>query len=433
MYQIPLHSLIVMVGPSGAGKSTFVKSHFKQYEVVSSDAIREELTGDFRNRHVNELVFKEFLHRIKMKLKIGERVVADATHLRKKDRIATASIGTSLRVPVFYIIIDRPMEEKLATAGWRENAPGLMERHAATFQGQQKDICSGDNMATVIDTRTSYDEGAEDVEIVQRLNFDDLREDLLERGHTEFAVIGDVHGMTRDFQTEVNKALNNNRFIIQLGDIVDYGPDSAGCVDLMYKLITNGQAAFIIGNHERKLEKYLDQKREALNDPDVIAGKKSVTDKIKVKMKGGALKTLEQLDRIGDAKRELFETRFAVIMNYARHHIILDNNLFVHASSTPTMWKASQNRLSGFDENRAVFGEVDGFGEDGFPNRLYNWVDDIPESHQVFVGHAILDFEKIITKKGKRGGTAYFVDTGSGKAEAESDQKGILSTFVGRI
>ena len=433
MYQVPLHSLIVMVGPSGAGKSTFVKNHFKPYEVVSSDALREELTGDFRNRHVNDLVFKEFHHRIEMKLKLGERVVADATHIRKKDRIATANIGTNLRVPVFYIIIDRPLEEKLATAGWRKNACGLIERHAATFQGQEKDICNGDNMATVIDTRTSYEEGAEDVEIVQRLNFDDLKKDLLSRGHKEFAVIGDVHGMTRDFQTEVDNALNNNRFIIQLGDIVDYGPDSVGCVDLMYKLVTNGQAAFIIGNHERKLEKYLEQRRKALNDPDVIAGKKSVADKIKVKMKGGALKTLEQLERLGDTKRELFETRFAALMNYARHHVILDNNLFVHASSTPTMWKASQNRLSGFDENRAVFGEVDGFGEDGFPNRLYNWVDDIPEDHYVFVGHAILDFEKIISKKGRLGGVAYFIDTGSGKAEAERGQKGILSTIVRKI
>lgn len=433
MYQIPLHSLIIMVGPSGAGKSTFVKNHFKPHEIISSDAIREELTGDFRNQHVNDLVFEEFHRRIEMKLRLGERVVADATHLRKKDRIATAGIGTRLRVPVFYIIIDRPMEEKLATAGWRENVPGLIEKHAATFQGQEKDICSGDNMATVIDTRTSYEDGAEDVEIVQRLNFDNLKEDLLERGYKEFAVIGDVHGMTRDFQLEVDNALNNSRFIIQLGDIIDYGPDSAGCVDLMYKLVCNGQAAFIIGNHERKLEKYLEQRREALNDPDVIAGKKSVDDKIKVKMKGGALKTLEQLDRLGDIKRELFETRFAALMNYARHHIILDNNLFIHASSTPNMWKTYQNRLFGFDENRAVFGEVDGMGEDGFPNRLYNWVDDIPKDHNVFVGHAILNYKEIIFKKGRLEGTAYFVDTGSGKAEAESNQKGVLSTFVGKL
>lgn len=407
MFKLPLHSLVVMVGPSGAGKSSFIEKSFSSHEVVSTDAIRKELTGDLRNQHLNSVVYEEFARRIKLKLSLGERVVADAQHLIRKERLQTATIGSEMHVPVFYIIVDRPLEEKMATGGWRLDVrvkdKNLVEYYHDIFKSQEHDIANGDGVATVIDTRISKDDGGEDISIITKFDFDDIANDIKDSGFSGLTTIGDVHGMTDDFERHVNAAVAKGNFIVQLGDIVDYGPDSVGCVDLMYRLVVNGEAIFIIGNHERKLEKYIQQSREG---------------KIRIQLAGGILKTVEQLNRLGDTKREIFEQKFLALMNHARHHVRINNNVFVHASATRKMWDTISNRLVGFDENRAVFGEVDQNvprDENGFPHRLYNWVDEIPDGHTAYVGHAYLDLHNPVTKVGKLGGKAIFVDTGSGK------------------
>ena len=46
---------------------------------------------------------------------------------------------------------------------------------------------------------------------------------------------------------------------------------------------------------------------------------------------------------------------------------------------------------------------------------IYNWVDEIKKGHTAYVGHAYLDLVNPVTKSGKLGGEAIFVDTGSGK------------------
>ena len=405
MFQIPLHSLIVMVGPSGAGKSSFIKDHFQSYEVVSTDAIREELTGDFRNQHINDVVFREYHRRIDLKLRLGERVVADATNLRKKERTRVAQIGANLRVSVFYIVVNRPLEEKLETAGWRDEK--LIRKHQETFKGQEKDILSGDKMASVIDTRVSDEEGAEDVDVVQKWDFSNLTQEVIDAGYKGIDIIGDVHGMTDDFARLVNQATRKNHFIVQLGDVVDYGPDAVGSVDLMYKIVSFGRGIFIIGNHERKLEKYLQQKKEG---------------NIRVQVKGGIEATVKQLGGLAQNKLEHFEQRFGALMHHARHHATMEIDgerlLFVHAAASPQMWDMVVPRLTGFNENRAVFGQIDKETprrEDGFPNRIYDWVDDIPSGDTVYVGHDIQHMEVPVVKSSKNGGKAIFVDTGSGK------------------
>ena len=406
MLKIPLHALVVMVGPSGSGKSTFVDKYFKPHEVISSDKIREELTGDFRNQHADALVFSEFERRVELKLGLGERVVADATHIKKKNRVATALIGAKMHVPVIYIVVNRTLDQKLATAGWRSDVPGLIQKHEQTFAAQEKDILAGDNLATVIDTRGEA-ENHVNITIVEKPNYYDLRKYLTAEGYNGVAIIGDVHGMARDFQELVDEAKAENRFIIQLGDVVDYGPDAVGAVDIMYKLVMDGDGAFIIGNHERKLERYFKQKAEG---------------NIRLVIKGGIVQTLEQLDRLDEAKAAMFEAKFKALMNHARHHILLERadgmSMFVHAACSRKMWKSKANRLVGFEENRAVFGEIDRdtpTKADGFPNRLYNWIDEIEDGNRVYVGHAVLSTDEVLVKKGSLGGTAFFVDTGSGK------------------
>jgi hypothetical protein len=225
--------------------------------------------------------------------------------------------------------------------------------------------------------------------------------------------------MSREFKNEIDAALANNEFIISLGDIVDYGPDSVGCVDLMYRLVINGQATMIIGNHERKLEKYILQRRDG---------------NIRVQVSGGLLATVDQMDRLGDKKRELFETRFLALMAHSRHHFRLGSNLFVHGSATNKMWDTITCRLTGIHEQRAVFAQIDEndpFREDGYPNRVYNWIDEVPDNHTVYVGHDFLDINNPVVRVGEMGGKVVFVDTGSGKER--DGVPGKLSSIVIKI
>jgi len=77
--------------------------------------------------------------------------------------------------------------------------------------------------------------------------------------------IGDVHGylqLLKKIHQKIRKDLNNNPTeqykIVFLGDYIDRGPDSAGCVQYLLDLSAEDDHVICLkGNHEDKLEKYL--------------------------------------------------------------------------------------------------------------------------------------------------------------------------------
>jgi hypothetical protein len=152
--------LTVMVGPSGAGKSTWVKENVPSWHVLSSDWLRYEYTGGIEDQSRNDDVFTA-LHRIaKARLDSGLPVCIDATNLRRRDRLACATlapVGTRVR----YVVIDRPLAEKERDGGWRQGVmigdKSLVEVHHERFQSALRDILSGDGLPNVhvIDLRTS--------------------------------------------------------------------------------------------------------------------------------------------------------------------------------------------------------------------------------------------------------------------------------------
>ena len=62
-----------------------------------------------------------------------------------------------------------------------------------------------------------------------------------------------------------------------------------------------------------------------------------------------------------------------------------------------------------------MFGETTGQFVDGYPERIYNWVDRIPPRKTVVVGHDVRQTNEPLVVKGTEGGTAVFLDTGSSK------------------
>lgn len=83
-------TFIMMVGLVGSGKSTQAQKLAEKYDanIHSSDAIREELSGDINNQDINDLVFRTLHNRIKEDLRNGKNCIYDATNINYKRRMA---------------------------------------------------------------------------------------------------------------------------------------------------------------------------------------------------------------------------------------------------------------------------------------------------------------------------------------------------------
>jgi predicted kinase len=156
--------LRLMVGPSGAGKTSYL-TQFSGTEgsVVSSDKVRAEMLGDFRDQSQNARVFSYVHDLVKTRLKYGLPTIIDATHLRRKDRLASVALAPAKTV-VEYIVIDRPLSDKMRDGGWRldvvKDGETLVERHHKMMKSALKDILNGDGLKNihVTDLRKTKDQ-----------------------------------------------------------------------------------------------------------------------------------------------------------------------------------------------------------------------------------------------------------------------------------
>ncbi len=202
-------------------------------------------------------------------------------------------------------------------------------------------------------------------------------------------IIGDVHGDIRAFSA----ATATDRFIVQLGDLSDHGPDSAGVLRMMFTLMDSGRGLFILGNHDRKLGR-------------ALAGQAVRTD--------AALQaTLGQLDP---------PLRERALQEVARAPawLVSGGTAFVHGGFHPAMLNEPPPPPLGRVDpllSRALFGETTGrMQPDGYPERVLRWVDRIPAGLTVYCGHDQRSTDgRPYRRTGASGGTAVFLDTGAGK------------------
>lgn len=203
-------------------------------------------------------------------------------------------------------------------------------------------------------------------------------------------VVGDVHGDVTAFRF----AAATDRFVIQLGDLVDNGPDSAGALRIMFDIIDEGRGLFILGNHDFKLAR-------------AIAGHITRIDAM-------LTETLGQLDEPLRARvvREVMRAPA-----WLRH----GGTLFVHGGFHASMLEQPPPLL-GLERphgavSRALYGEPTGRTQpDGYPERSLGWVDRIPAGVTVYCGHDRRSTDgRPYRRIGQAGGVAVFLDTGAGK------------------
>jgi Calcineurin-like phosphoesterase len=211
---------------------------------------------------------------------------------------------------------------------------------------------------------------------------------IIPPGHA-IRIVGDVHGDADAFAF----AAATDRFVVQLGDLTDYGPNSAGVLALMFGLIDAGRGLFLLGNHDHKLGRALAGRHVSVG-PWLRA-------------------TLEQLD---DPLRE----RTLREIERAPLWLHQDDTLFVHGGfHTDMLERPSPHGLARPEGAiaRALYGEPTGRTQpDGYPERSLAWVDRIPSGLTVYCGHDRRSTDgRPYRRTGRLGGEAVFLDTGAGK------------------
>jgi len=202
-------------------------------------------------------------------------------------------------------------------------------------------------------------------------------------------VVGDVHGDSKAFAA----AAETDRFVIQLGDLVDDGPDTPGALRIMFRLLEEKRGLFILGNHDFKLARAL--------RGDNVRGAPTI-------------RTLAELPaELRDRTRETIMAAPAWAM--------LGPIFFVHGSFHPGMLEEPPPPFPPGRAcpllARALYGQTTGrVTGAGKPERLLRWVEEITRGLTVYAGHDQRSTDgRPYIRTARSGGTAVFLDTGAGK------------------
>lgn len=211
-------------------------------------------------------------------------------------------------------------------------------------------------------------------------------------------VIGDLHAQFSSLELATDYARHHNLFIISLGDLVDRGTRPFETVQLIHQLVSSGDAAFVIGNHDDKFGRYAAGR-------DVVFS----TD---------AQNTIEY---VGSTRMNDFLAMYWGLIHHSRSSLshTLGDITMTHGAYHADM--VSGDVLSKKCRYRALYGEVSGERyPDGYPVRTYGWMDEVPTLKTVIVGHdrspihntPIMSPMEVDTRFG---GKVVFLDTGCGK------------------
>lgn len=374
--KVPELSLVVLIGVSGSGKSSFAKKHFKRTEILSSDECRALVSDDENSQSATNDAFDVLYYIAGKRLKSGLLTVIDATNVQKESRKGLIELGRTYHCLPVAIVLDLP--EKVCEERNQSRPDRNFGGHVIRQQNQQlkKSI------------RGLKDEGFRQIYILKSLEEVDAvleikREKLYNDKKDEtgpFDIIGDVHGcfdelqelllklgysVNRTDETENNFGFSviapENRKVIFVGDLVDRGPDSPSVLRLVMSMVNSGVAYCVPGNHDLKLQKYLNGKQ--------------------VQLKHGLEVTVKQLE----TETAQFKSTVEKFLYGLISHYVFDNGKLVvaHAGLKEEM----QGRGSGAVRSFCMYGETTGeIDEFGLPVR-HNWAKEYRGKAKVVYGH----------------------------------------------
>ncbi|RTQ51499.1 polynucleotide kinase-phosphatase [Hymenobacter gummosus] len=409
--KLPELSLVLLIGTSGAGKSTFARRLFRPTEIVSSDQCRALVADDENDQSSTTDAFALLHYLVGLRLKRGLLTVVDATNVQPEARKTLVQLARDYHVLPIAVVLDVP--DRVAEDRNRQRAERQhLGRHVVPQQRQQLrrslKMLRGEGFRQIYHLR-----GPEEIDAVQGV----VRDPLYSNRQQEtgpFDIIGDVHGCyqelvqlldrlgydvetepvndVRDLGVRVTRRENGPaagsvvtaeaadaalpagslpargrdgsgapRRVIFLGDLVDRGPDSPAVLRLVMRMVQDGLALCVPGNHDIKLLRYLGGKQVNENH--------------------GFAETVQQLAGESDT----FKNQLRQFLDDLVSHYVLDGGRLVVAHAG--MREDMQGRGSGAVRAFALFGETTGeIDEFGLPVR-YNWASEYRGRATVVYGH----------------------------------------------
>lgn len=371
---IPEFALVLMIGASGSGKSTLARRHFKATEIVSSDVCRGLVADDENDQSATPEAFALLTALLDLRLKRRRLTVVDATNVRTEDRRKLLDLARRWHALAVAIVLD-PGETvcraRNALRPDRAFGPHVVRNQLAALRRGRPGLRK-EGFSHVHELRAEVEIDA--VEIVRQRLWTDRRD---EPG--PFDIIGDVHGCTdelemllerlgytvarvdRDGEPHYQVIPPEGRKIVFVGDLVDRGPRIGDALRLVMDMVEAGNALCVLGNHEAKVERWLQGRQ--------------------VKVGHGLDRTIAELGTADPAFRERVG-RF--IGKLVSHYLLDAGRLAVaHAGIKEDM----QGRASGAIRSFCLYGETTGeIDEFGLPVRL-DWAAGYRGDTRVVHGH----------------------------------------------
>ena len=210
-------------------------------------------------------------------------------------------------------------------------------------------------------------------------------------------VIGDIHGDLAQMRHAVAQARTRGHGVLFLGDLINRGPDSLGCMRLAIDLIIRGRAEIIPGNHEVRARLIAENGEMTWKDRD---RSKTLLAELDADPDGWRL-LRAYLDLIAD--RPLWRTAG----NFLFAHGAFPHGLRARAPMAFRDYVRGADPLAdaAIDGMRGINGEC-----------TYTWLDELPAGFNAVIGHDPQPAMHIPVTRGGRGGAQLIhLDYGCGR------------------
>ena len=229
----------------------------------------------------------------------------------------------------------------------------------------------------------------------------DLDQDLHARlkGKAGVRFFGDIHGCAAEFAALADEAVARNLHLHSLGDLINRGPDSPGCMRLAADLSDAGWLDLNPGNH------------------DVMFARWFRGEPVPVKPNGLG-STLPQLWQAPDG--HVLARRYYDLLMAARLWSRFGRIYAVHAALNAEMlgrdgpslgesdWESELHRFTLEGELR----DPDDPERYALGRRSFGWLDAVPEGVTVMIGHSVASTDGLRERRNDQGGRIVHLDTG---------------------
>jgi protein phosphatase len=111
---IPERGLVLLIGAAGSGKSTFARKHFKNTEIVSSDALRAAVSDDESDQSASGDAFQLLRLITTKRLRRSKLTVIDATNVQPQARRSLLALARTNAAAAIAIVFNLPAAVCLA-------------------------------------------------------------------------------------------------------------------------------------------------------------------------------------------------------------------------------------------------------------------------------------------------------------------------------